>query len=81
MTKLRAPWTGPDEGDVDGESKTLRDLPDDRWPYGPPDFHEACCLLQRRGIGVYCDCKASDASDVEWGEGASGCCSRDALSA
>lgn len=37
------------------------------WPYGPPHMHEDCCVL-RRGE-TYCDCKASDASDTEWGRG------------
>lgn len=40
------------------------------WPYGPSDFHEDVCRLQlHRGRG-FCDCKASDASDTEWGMGA-----------
>ena len=37
------------------------------WPYGDPIFHEDCCLL-REGPN-YCDCKASDVSDSEWGRG------------
>lgn len=40
------------------------------WPYGPPDHHEECCLLHETGGNGYCDCKASDASDTEWGIGA-----------
>lgn len=39
--------------------------PPPTWPYGPPGFHEDCCLLHEGG--AYCDCKASDASDTEWG--------------
>jgi hypothetical protein len=38
-----------------------------QWPYGPPDHHEECCLLHKGG--GYCDCKASDASDSEFGLG------------
>lgn len=56
-------WTGPQDGDLDAEGKTTRDLPPTRWPYGPPEFHESCCCLFRGGAGAYCDCKASDASD------------------
>lgn len=37
------------------------------WPYGPPDFHQECCVLHAGH--TYCDCAASDASDVEWGDG------------
>lgn len=40
------------------------------WPYGPPDFHEDVCLLHGNGGLGFCDCKASDASDTEWGRGA-----------
>ena len=40
------------------------------WPYGPAEFHEECCLLhETQGVG-FCDCKASDSSDGEWGLGA-----------
>ena len=40
---------------------------ENRWPYGQPDFHEECCQLHDfDGVGE-CDCKASDASDTEWG--------------
>ena len=50
------------------ELKALR-LPEpidgDSWPFGPPSFHETCCKLHLGA--VYCDCKASDASDVEYG--------------
>jgi hypothetical protein len=38
------------------------------WPYGPPGFHEAVCLLHKGGR--YCDCKASDASDDDFGTSA-----------
>lgn len=37
------------------------------WPYGPASHHEAVCVLFEGA--TYCDCKASDASDTEWGEG------------
>ena len=54
----------------DHQWPTPDDLVDDEtivWPYGPPEFHEDCCRLHRHdGVG-FCDCKASDASDVEWG--------------
>lgn len=36
-----------------------------RWPHGPPLFHEPCCSLHTRSGA--CDCKASDASDSDWG--------------
>jgi len=40
----------------------------ERWPFGPPAFHESACLLFERA--GYCDCKASDCDDTEWGWGA-----------
>ncbi len=40
--------------------------PIDKWPYGRPEVHERCCVLFDGKD--YCDCKASDASDLEWGE-------------
>jgi hypothetical protein len=41
-------------------------LPDDEWPYGAPEFHESCCALFKDSD--YCDCKASDGDEPEWGE-------------
>lgn len=43
-------------------------LPEKEWPYGPPSHHETCCMLFEGATD--CDCKASDASDNEYGEGA-----------
>lgn len=61
-----ARWTGPREDDLGPDGVTLlRPVPGERWPYGPPSFHEACCRLF--AAGLFCDCKASDASDDEWG--------------
>lgn len=36
------------------------------WPCGVPEQHEECCLLHEGG--EFCDCKASAADDVDWGE-------------
>lgn len=36
------------------------------WPYGTPEQHEPCCLLFEGA--AYCDCKASAADDLDWGE-------------
>lgn len=44
---------------------SLCEYEEERWPYGPPGFHEPCCLLHERP--GYCDCKASDSEDVLWG--------------
>lgn len=65
-------WTGPREGDVDSSCTLLRDLPPERWPYGPPAAHEDWCLLKRctsyalterdARKGTFCDCDASDSS-------------------
>lgn len=64
-----ASWTGPLPEDLDTEGTLLcPPLPPERWPYGPPEHHESCCLL--RDGGSYCDCKASDASDSHFGSGA-----------
>lgn len=68
MTGERKEWTGPTEDDLDSEGTLLRPVPPERWPFGPPDHHEECCTLH--ASGTYCDCKASDASDAEWGNGA-----------
>lgn len=40
---------------------------EDFWPYGPPAFHEPVCLLMEQNGHGYCDCKASDSEDEEWG--------------
>lgn len=54
-------WTGPRETDLRADGVTLiRPVPPDRWPYGPPEAHEDCCVLHSGGL--FCDCKASDAS-------------------
>lgn len=37
----------------------------ERWPCGPPHFHEPICRLHEQA--GFCDCKASDASDELWG--------------
>lgn len=59
-------WTGPREGEMDAEAcKLLAPVPGERWPYGPPEAHEPCCRLHAGEL--LCDCKASDASDDEWG--------------
>ena len=59
-------WTGPRDDDLSFDGVTLcRAVPPERWPYGPPDYHEACCRLHAGGL--YCDCRASDAEDEEWG--------------
>lgn len=60
-------WTGPDEADLKSDGVSLwKPVPPERWPYCLPDYHEICCLLHNQGL--YCDCKASDASDTEHGE-------------
>lgn len=43
------------------------DVPIDpkRWPYGPPAYHQSCCLLFRGAD--YCDCAASAADDTDYG--------------
>lgn len=58
-------WTGPRPDEV-------APIPGDRWPYGPPSHHEAVCNLfphLSSPGGLFCDCKASAADDVEYGEG------------
>lgn len=56
-------WTGPAEWEIDSRYHWIAPLPipPERWPYGPPSAHEACCLLHHGGR--FCDCAASDASD------------------
>lgn len=62
-------WTGPlDRELTPHRDKLLAPVPPERWPYGPPEVHQPACILH--GGGLYCDCAASDASDVEWGRGA-----------
>lgn len=63
-------WIGPLPSDMkDGAGTALKaPVPAERWPYGPPRFHEEGCLLQQRGL--YCDCKASAADEPDWGYGA-----------
>lgn len=61
-------WTGPRESDLrPGGHELVAPAPPERWPYGPPSFHEAGCSLHARGL--FCDCAASAADDDEWGEG------------
>lgn len=61
-------WTGPRATDYAADGVSLRRVvPTNRWPFGPPSFHEACCKLHVGGL--FCDCKASDASDEEYGDG------------
>jgi len=68
MIRTHASWTGPRERDYAPDGVSLRAVvPPERWPFGPPDFHEDCCRLHAQGL--FCDCKASDASDDEWGDG------------
>lgn len=59
-------WTGPRDSDLDQSMMKLRKpVPPERWPFGPPSFHEDACKLRKNGL--FCDCKASDSSDTEWG--------------
>lgn len=61
-------WTGPLDSDLKPDSEILlRAVPPERWPYGPPQHHEAVCRLHAGGL--YCDCAASAADDTEWGAG------------
>lgn len=55
-------WTGPFDTDLNPDG-TIKPggVPPERWPYGPPEAHEPCCILWDGGS--YCDCAASDASD------------------
>lgn len=60
------PWTGPRDEDLDASGIKLRHpVPPERWPYGKPEHHETCCKLHTGGL--FCDCKASDNSDDEYG--------------
>ena len=60
-------WKGSRDDELTPDrTKLLRPVPPERWPFGPPSTHEACCLLHTGGL--YCDCKASDNdSDEDWG--------------
>lgn len=70
-TKPPLPWTGPRPNEIGPTGQLLFPVPPERWPYGPPDFHQkSCTLFDHGGEGLFCDCAASDASDVEWGAGA-----------
>jgi hypothetical protein len=55
-------WRGPREEDLtqpDGDVLKAP-VPGERWPYGPPTWHQDCCTLHHGGL--FCDCDASDAS-------------------
>ncbi len=67
--KVAPNWIGPWPSDLkEGVGQVLKQaVPEDRWPYGPPEFHEGCCILQTGGL--YCDCKASAADEPDWGYG------------
>ena len=66
-------WIGPREGDLKPDGASLRGpVPPERWPYGPPSAHEDCCRLHavhnaHRSDGLYCDCAASAADDLNYG--------------
>jgi hypothetical protein len=63
-------WTGPRDGETAPSGMLLGRVPGERWPYGPPAAHEPCCnLFPRNGSpgGLFCDCAASAADDVEQG--------------
>jgi len=67
LASMRA-WTGPRDADLDASRcKLLAPVPPERWPYGPPSHHEEVCTLHAGGL--FCDCRASDASDDELGIG------------
>jgi hypothetical protein len=56
-------WTGPRADEVAPSGVLLGRVPGDRWPYGPPSAHEACCnLFPHRGSrgGLFCDCALSE---------------------
>ena len=66
-------WTGPREGETARSGMLFGRVPGERWPYGPPSAHESCCnLFTHRGGspgGLFCDCAASAADDIEYGVG------------
>jgi hypothetical protein len=55
-------WSGPREEDWENHHRLRlkQPVPPERWPYGPPDWHQDCCFLHSGGL--YCDCEASDSS-------------------
>jgi hypothetical protein len=66
-------WTGPNPNEVAPSGMLFGRVPGERWPYGPPSAHEGCCnLFPHRGSpgGLFCDCVASAADDIEYGVGA-----------
>lgn len=66
-TACRGQWEGPRDADLLPDGQTLaHEVPPERWPYGKPDHHERACLLFSRN-GRYCDCRASDQSDTQFG--------------
>lgn len=72
VTEMLA-WTGPREGETAPSGMLYGRVPSERWPYGPPSAHEDCCnLFPHRGSpgGLFCDCAASAADDVDYGVGA-----------
>lgn len=59
-------WAGPRPADLDASgSRLLYPVPPERWPYGPPEEHQAGCTLHRGGL--FCDCTASSDEDDEPG--------------
>lgn len=58
-------WTGPRDSDFESfcYEKLRAPVPPERWPYGPPDAHEECCILHEGGL--YCDCAASAADEED----------------
>lgn len=67
-TACRGHWVGPLQSDLLPDGTLRHEVPPERWPYGSPDQHERACLLFQRD-GLYCDCRASDASDTRFGAG------------
>lgn len=68
VANTRRRWTGPLDSDLAGPigPSLKHPVPPERWPYGPPSFHEDCCNLHFKGL--FCDCAASDSTDVDYGE-------------
>ncbi len=58
-------WVGPNQSDLESDNSLKKPVPPEQWPYGPPAFHESSCLLHSSGL--YCDCKASEADDRDYG--------------
>lgn len=61
------PWTGPRPDELDPVGRLRVAVPPERWPFGPPDHHEAGCMLHEHGVAAFCDCAASGADDVDFG--------------